>query len=105
MFMTCNNNRNDFVLFVVFEGDSREVRLATQVESDRDSWIGSLHVASYECMKIQLQSLREQLRSRTGKDPFSSQELTAVTSLQETTGGIFVTSFVFFRRCGFYLFV
>jgi len=37
-------------------------------------------------MKIQLQSLREQLRNRTGKDPFTSPELAAVTSCPETTG-------------------
>lgn len=93
--MIYNDIKND-VVCVVFEGDDRVIRLATQVEADRDSWIGSLHVASYECMKIQLQSLREQLRNRTGKDPFNSQEL-AVASFPEATGKIFVMVLCFLR--------
>ena len=38
-------------------------------EEDRDGWIQALHIASYECLKMQLQSLREQVQSRTGHDP------------------------------------
>jgi len=53
----------------VFEGDERELRLATRSESERDSWIERLHIAGFECLRIQLQSLREQLKTRTGHDP------------------------------------
>jgi len=43
--------------------------LATRTEPERDSWIERLHIAGFECLRIQLQSLREQLKSRTGHDP------------------------------------
>jgi hypothetical protein len=57
----------------VFEGDEHEqMRLATRVESDRDGWIERLHIAGYECMRIQLDSLREQVKARTGRDPVES---------------------------------
>ena len=41
-----------FVL--VFEDDERLQFIAAPSEDDRDLWIESLHIASYECMKIQL---------------------------------------------------
>ena len=53
----------------MFEGDERGLRLATRTESERDSWIERLHIAGFECLRIQLQSLREQLKARTGHDP------------------------------------
>jgi len=53
----------------VFEGDERGLRLATRTEPERDSWIERLHIAGFECLRIQLQSLREQLKARTGCDP------------------------------------
>jgi len=52
-----------------FEGDERDLRLATRTEPERDSWIERLHIAGFECLRIQLQSLREQLKARTGRDP------------------------------------
>lgn len=56
----------------VFEGGEKTVQLAARSERERDSWIESLHIASYECLKMQLDSLREQLRSRTGRDPIDN---------------------------------
>jgi len=53
----------------VFEGDERALWLATRTEPERDSWIERLHIAGFECLRIQLQSLREQLKARTGHDP------------------------------------
>ena len=53
----------------VFEGDERGLWLATRTEPERDSWIERLHIAGFECLCIQLQSLREQLKARTGQDP------------------------------------
>jgi len=53
----------------VFEGDERGLRLATRTEPERDSWIERLHIAGFECLRIQLESLREQLKARTGRDP------------------------------------
>ena len=55
----------------MFEGDEKELRLATRTEPERDSWIERLHIAGFECLRIQLQSLREQLTARTGHDPIS----------------------------------
>ena len=43
--------------------------MATRTEPERDSWIECLHIAGFECLRIQLQSLREQLKIRTGHDP------------------------------------
>ena len=53
----------------VFEGDEHELRLASHDERERDGWIERLHIAGYECMRIQLNSLREQIKDRTGRDP------------------------------------
>ncbi|XP_041359841.1 inositol polyphosphate-4-phosphatase type I A-like isoform X1 [Gigantopelta aegis] len=58
---------NSFML--VFEGEEHPFFLATLSEDDRDSWIQALHIASYECLKMQLQQLREQVQARTGRDP------------------------------------
>jgi hypothetical protein len=63
---------NPILSLPVFEGDEHDLRLATRAEGDRDSWIERLHIAGYECMRIQLNSLREQLRDRTGRDPIES---------------------------------
>ena len=48
------------------------------MESDRDQWISALHTASYECMKMQLDSLREQIVLKTGRDPLVSPHATPV---------------------------
>ena len=58
------------------------VYLAAATERDRDSWIEKLHLASYECMKIQLESLREQLQARTGKDPIENPEPSVLPEYQ-----------------------
>ncbi|KAK2184836.1 hypothetical protein NP493_251g03006 [Ridgeia piscesae] len=67
-----------FVL--VFEGVERVIQLAAGGERERDRWIESLHIASYECMKMQLESLREQLWQRTGRDPIDNPEPTELPS-------------------------
>lgn len=60
---------NVFSFGVMFEGEERPLKLAATTENGRAGWIESMHIASYECMKMQLQSLREQLRHCTGRDP------------------------------------
>lgn len=54
---------------LVYEGEENPIHFATNTEEARDQWIQTLHIASYECLKMQLQSLREQLVSKTGHDP------------------------------------
>ncbi|XP_076468181.1 inositol polyphosphate-4-phosphatase type I A-like isoform X2 [Babylonia areolata] len=58
---------NSFV--VVCEGEDNPFKFAAISEEERDSWIQALHLASYECLKMQLQSLREQVQAKTGRDP------------------------------------
>ncbi|KAK3774656.1 hypothetical protein RRG08_035084 [Elysia crispata] len=58
---------NGFLL--VIEGEDQSIRFAASSESVRDSWIQALHVSSHECLKMQLQSLREQVHTKTGVDP------------------------------------
>ncbi|KAH9509933.1 hypothetical protein Btru_044656, partial [Bulinus truncatus] len=58
---------NGFLL--VFEGEEQPFRFDASSEDVRDAWIQSLHIASHECLKMQLQSLREQLHTKTGSDP------------------------------------
>ncbi|XP_059146391.1 inositol polyphosphate-4-phosphatase type I A-like isoform X2 [Physella acuta] len=58
---------NGFLL--VFEGEDHAFRFDANSEAVRDAWIQSLHIASHECLKMQLQSLREQLHTKTGSDP------------------------------------
>lgn len=57
------------VPIAVFEGDEETYTFSARTEEDRDSWIQCLHDASYECLKMQLQSLREQVQAKTGQDP------------------------------------
>ncbi|XP_048244074.1 inositol polyphosphate-4-phosphatase type I A-like isoform X1 [Haliotis rufescens] len=58
---------NSFLL--VYEGEDHPYYFACSSEEERDSWIQALHIASYECLNMQLQSLREQLQAKTGRDP------------------------------------
>ncbi|XP_070197959.1 inositol polyphosphate-4-phosphatase type I A-like isoform X1 [Littorina saxatilis] len=58
---------NSFV--IVCEGEDNPFKFAAVSEEERDSWIQALHMASYECLKMQLQSLREQVQAKTGRDP------------------------------------
>ena len=67
---------------VVFENEEKPVQLATGSEADRDSWIERLHIASYECMQMQLQHLREQLIARTGRDPIDDPEPSILPELK-----------------------
>jgi len=71
----------------VFEGDDETYTFCAKTEEERDSWIQSLHTASYECLKMQLQSLREQVQSKTGQDPL-------VNMIQSDTGMEFETRVV-----------
>ncbi|XP_060565796.1 inositol polyphosphate-4-phosphatase type I A-like isoform X2 [Ruditapes philippinarum] len=63
------NEQQNFSFVIVFEGDDEIYTFSAKTEEDRDGWIQALHVSSYECLKMQLQSLREQVQSKTGKDP------------------------------------
>ena len=62
------------LIFPGFEGDERTQYLAARTERERDKWIAALHIASYECMEMQLESLREQIKEKTGKDPLVQAE-------------------------------
>ena len=64
--------------------------MATRTEPERDGWIERLHIAGFECLRIQLQSLREQLKARTGRDPIEFGGL-AVDGIgtEESTSGTF----------------
>ncbi|CAG5134316.1 unnamed protein product [Candidula unifasciata] len=53
---------------LVFEGEEQAFRFGASTEAMRDEWIQALHIASHECLKMQLQSLREQLQTKTGND-------------------------------------
>lgn len=62
--------------------------MATRTEPERDSWIERLHIAGFECLRIQLQSLREQLKARTGRDPieFGGLAVDGVGTSESTSG-------------------
>ena len=70
----------------VFGSEERTIRLAAKTEAERDSWIEHLHIASYECLKLQFQSLRERLHCKTGKDPIDNPDPTPlpVSSSKQT---------------------
>lgn len=69
--------------FTVFDSDERTIHLAAKTEQLRDSWIEHLHIASYECLQLQLKSLRERLRSKTGKDPIENPDPTPMPTSSE----------------------
>ena len=69
----------------VYEGDEPTYTFSAATEEERDSWIQVLHVASYECLKMQLQSLREQVQAKTGQDPLG-QALPSDTGMEYETG-------------------
>lgn len=63
------NEQNHYSFVIVYEGDEQTYTFSAPTEVERDSWIQALHVSSYECLKMQLQSLREQVQAKTGRDP------------------------------------
>jgi inositol polyphosphate-4-phosphatase len=63
----CEGENNPVVS--VCEGEDNPFKFAAISEEERDGWIQALHMASYECLKMQLQSLREQVQAKTGRDP------------------------------------
>ncbi|XP_013413807.1 type I inositol 3,4-bisphosphate 4-phosphatase isoform X2 [Lingula anatina] len=75
-----------FSFQIVFEGDDRVQFFAARTEEERDTWIEVLHIASYECLKMQLESLREQIRNKTGKDPIDDPDPTVLEDNTETGG-------------------
>ncbi|OWF44824.1 type I inositol 3,4-bisphosphate 4-phosphatase-like isoform X2 [Mizuhopecten yessoensis] len=76
-----------FGFIIVYEGDEHTYKFATNTEDERDLWIQCLHIASYECLKMQLQSLREQIQARTGRDPISQPPPTDTGMEYETQSG------------------
>ncbi|XP_069129846.1 inositol polyphosphate-4-phosphatase type I A-like isoform X1 [Argopecten irradians] len=76
-----------FGFIIVYEGDGHTYQFATETEEERDLWIQCLHIASYECLKMQLQSLREQIQARTGRDPISQPPPTDTGMEYETQSG------------------
>ncbi|KAJ8298356.1 hypothetical protein KUTeg_024887 [Tegillarca granosa] len=81
--MVDDEKGNSFM--IVYEGDDYAYKFAAKDEEERDCWIQALHIASYECLKMQLQSLREQLQARTGRDPIS-QTMPTETDLEFEIG-------------------
>ena len=79
----------------VYEGDEPTYTFSAPTEEERDSWIQVLHVASYECLKMQLQSLREQVQAKTGQDPLG-QALPSDTGMEYETGSGNIFLFVIF---------
>lgn len=69
---------------LVYEGEENPFHFATNTEEARDQWIQTLHIASYECLKMQLQSLREQLVSKTGQDPLDRNPQQDISSESAT---------------------
>lgn len=84
MFSFCINER---IKLSVFEGDEPTYHFATRTETERDEWIQALHLSSYECLKMQLQSLREQIQAKTGRDPVSQPPPTETGMAFETQSG------------------
>ncbi|XP_052279898.1 inositol polyphosphate-4-phosphatase type I A-like isoform X2 [Dreissena polymorpha] len=83
-----SQSSTDCSFIIVFEGDDETYTFLAASEKERDGWIEALHTASYECLKMQLLSLREQVQLRTGQDPFS-QMMRADTGMEfETLGNI-----------------
>ena len=78
------------VIFLsVYEGDEQTYTFSASTEEERDAWIQVLHVASYECLKMQLQSLREQVQAKTGQDPLV-QVMPSDTGMDyETNSGMY----------------
>ncbi|CAC5359781.1 unnamed protein product [Mytilus coruscus] len=77
----------DNAFIIVFEGDEPTYHFATRTETERDEWIQALHLSSYECLKMQLQSLREQIQAKTGRDPVSQPPPTETGMAFETQSG------------------
>lgn len=59
------------ICFLVYEGEDHTYKFQAPSEDERDEWIQVIHTASYECLKMQLQSLREQIQAKTGRDPIT----------------------------------
>lgn len=55
----------------MYEGEDHTYKFQAPSEDERDEWIQVIHTASYECLKMQLQSLREQIQAKTGRDPIT----------------------------------
>lgn len=62
---------SDWFVFLVYEGEDHTYKFQAPSEDERDEWIQVIHTASYECLKMQLQSLREQIQAKTGRDPIT----------------------------------
>jgi hypothetical protein len=76
-----------FDVISVFEGDEPTYNFSTKSERERDDWIQALHISGYECLKMQLQSLREQIQAKTGRDPVSQPPPTETGMAFETQSG------------------
>ncbi|KAK3579951.1 hypothetical protein CHS0354_033469 [Potamilus streckersoni] len=61
--------KDGYSFVIVYEGDEQTYTFKAETEMVRDEWIQVLHIASYESLKMQVQSLREQVQARTGQDP------------------------------------
>ncbi|KAK3099607.1 hypothetical protein FSP39_006978 [Pinctada imbricata] len=72
---------------IVYEGEDYVYKLQAQSEEVRDDWVQTLHMASYECLKMQLQSLREQIQAKTGRDPITQPPPTETGMEYEIASG------------------
>lgn len=50
-----------------FEWDDQVYQFIAGDERERDSWISSLHIASFQCIHMQLLSLQDQLHQIEGR--------------------------------------
>lgn len=60
------------------------IYLACLNEDNRDEWVSSLHTASYECLMMQLENLREQITLKTGRDPLTHPHVTSAKRFGES---------------------
>ncbi|XP_048772482.2 inositol polyphosphate-4-phosphatase type I A-like isoform X2 [Ostrea edulis] len=77
----------DFGFLLVYEGEEYTYKFQAPSEEERDDWIQKIHTASYECLKMQLQSLREQIQAKTGRDPITQPPPTEFGMEFETQSG------------------
>lgn len=64
-----------YSFIIMFEGDNKVFHLAAYSEEERSLWIEKLHIASFECLKMQYQRLTDQLSEKLGQETNSKEVL------------------------------
>lgn len=82
----------------MFDDDDKIQQVVAQSESERDSWIQMLHMASYEYMRSQLEGLQGKIASRCGKaSPSGTSDVDAIVKrphANSVSGGKIFRSFL-----------